>query len=162
MAKLLADEIHDKITGYWKIKTIWTTTAVTMASRQDGSIVAVVSGAGKRGLTAEQLEYVESITTTDEQGRPNMVALSPWMKEAHAETTAVHYIASNGLTPIAGATNRNARPAPMGCEDFLPQVGAVQTGPVTAGSKQKVPGQAICIWRDYGTWNEFLGAQGYR
>jgi hypothetical protein len=82
------------------------------------------------------------------------------MDAAHAEATAVHHMASNGLTPVAGGVSRNACD-PEGCADFLSQVGAQMAGP-TLGTKAKIPGQSMYVWNNHEAWTNFLAAMGYR
>ncbi|MGC9536762.1 DNRLRE domain-containing protein [Streptomyces sp. UG1] len=151
-AKRLADAIHSKIEPQF-VRERFRTTAVTVARRADGSLVNVVSGAGK-GLSKDQLNYIRSLRRSD-----IMVAAN--IDKAHAEETAVHFMALNGLTPVAGGVSRNAC-APDGCEDFLSQVGAEMSGPITLGTQAKIPGQSMYVWRDYETWTNFLATMGYQ
>jgi RHS repeat-associated protein len=151
-AKSLADDIHSKIPSPFA-RDVFRTTAVTAARRANGSLVHVVSGAG-RGLEKEQLNYIASL------GREDIVAATN-MEGAHAEATAVHYMAQNELTPVAGGVSRNAC-APDGCSDFLNQVGAEMTGPITLGTKAKIPGQSMYVWRNHEAWTNFLATMGYR
>jgi hypothetical protein len=76
------------------------------------------------------------------------------------EETAVHFMALNGLTPVAGGVSRNAC-APDGCEEFLGEVGAEMAGPVTLGTQAKIPGQSMYVWRNHEAWTNFLAAMGY-
>jgi hypothetical protein len=80
-------------------------------------------------LEKAQLDYISSL------GRKDIVVATN-MDGAHAEATAVHYMAQNNLTPVAGGVSRKAC-APDGCEDFLQQVGAEMVGPVTSGNEGK-------------------------
>jgi hypothetical protein len=70
-------------------------------------------------------------------------------------------MAQNELTPVAGGVSRNAC-APDGCSDFLNQVGAEMTGPITLGTKAKIPGQSMYVWRNHEAWTNFLATMGYR
>ncbi|MFE4415428.1 DNRLRE domain-containing protein [Streptomyces sp. NPDC056821] len=151
-AKKLADAIHNQIPSAFA-RDVYRTTAVTAARGSDGSPVYVVTGAG-RGLEKAQLDYVSSLKRKD-------IIVATNMDAAHAEATAVHYMASNRLTPVAGGVSRNAC-APDGCADFLGQVGAQMAGPVTLGTKAKIPGQSMYIWNDYEAWTNFLATTGYR
>lgn len=78
-----------------------------------------------------------------------------------AEATAVNYMAENILTPVAGGVSRNAC-APDGCEDFLGEVGAKMVGPITTGTKAKIPGQSMYVWNDHEAWTNFLATMGYK
>jgi len=151
-AKSLADDIHQSIPSPFA-RDVFRTTAVTAARRTDGSLVHVVSGAG-RGLEKAQVDYISSLGRSD-------IEIATNMEGGHAEATAVHYMAQNDLTPVAGGVSRNAC-APDGCEDFLGQVGAEMTGPITPGTSAKIPGQSMYVWRGHEAWTNFLAAAGYR
>ena len=156
-AKDIADSVHSKI-EWWVARVKLRSTAVTAAQREDGSIVYIVTGSGD-GLEAAQKAYVEEIATLDAKGRPDIVVAEN-MSEAHAEVNGAHYAASQRLKPIAGAANRNAC-SPDGCTEFLQEVGAQMTGPITAGTKAKIDGQAMYVWDDYESWDYFRAAWGY-
>ncbi|MER5429269.1 LamG-like jellyroll fold domain-containing protein [Streptomyces sp. NPDC002588] len=151
-AKQLADDIHSKIKN-GLARDVFRTTAVTAARRADGSLVHVVSAAGA-GLEKAQLDYISTLGREDIEVATNVAG-------AHAEETAVNHMATNNLTPVAGGVSRNAC-APDGCEDFLGDVGAEMLGPVTLGTKAKIPGQSMYVWRDHEAWSNFLAAMGYR
>nr|WP_281254775.1 hypothetical protein [Streptomyces thermovulgaris] len=151
-AKRLADDIYSKIPSPFARK-VFRTTAVTTARRADGSLVHVVTGSG-RGLEKAQIDYIKSL------GREDIVVAAN-MEGAHAEETAIHYIAQNNLTPVAGGVSRNSC-APDGCENFLGEVGAEMVGPITLGTKAKIPGRSMYVWRNHEAWTNFLVALGYR
>ncbi|WP_406272412.1 DNRLRE domain-containing protein [Streptomyces sp. NBC_00191] len=151
-AKKLADAIHEQIPSAFA-REVFRTTAVTAARTSDDSLVYVVTGAG-RGLEKAQLDYISSLKRKD-------IIVATNMDAAHAEATAAHYMASNGLTPVAGGVSRNACD-PDGCADFLSQVGAQMAGPVTIGTKAKIPGQSMYVWNDHEAWTNFLATMGYR
>ncbi|WP_307043570.1 LamG-like jellyroll fold domain-containing protein [Streptomyces achromogenes] len=151
-AKRLADDIHSKIKSPFA-RDVFRTTAVTAARRTDGSLVHVVSGAGG-GLEKAQLDYIRSLARDDIEVAANM-------NGGHAEATAVNHMAANDLTPVAGGVSRNAC-APDGCEDFLGEVGAQMVGPTTLGTKAKIPGQSMYVWKDHEAWSNFLATMGYR
>jgi RHS repeat-associated protein len=151
-AKKLADAIHQQIPSEFA-RNVFRTTAVTAARTSDDSLVYVVTGAG-RGLEKAQLDYISSLKRKD-------IIVATNMDAAHAEATAAHYMASNGLTPVAGGVSRNACD-PDGCADFLSQVGAQMAGPVTIGTKAKIPGQSMYVWNDHEAWTNFLATMGYR
>ncbi|MFF3288106.1 DNRLRE domain-containing protein [Streptomyces sp. NPDC003023] len=151
-AKKLADAIHEQIPSAFA-REVFRTTAVTAARTSDDSLVYVVTGAG-RGLEKAQLDYIDSLKRKD-------IIVATNMDAAHAEATAAHYMASNGLTPVAGGVSRNACD-PDGCADFLSQVGAQMAGPVTIGTKAKIPGQSMYVWNDHEAWTNFLATMGYR
>lgn len=151
-AKQLADDIHGQIKN-GLARDVFRTTAVTAARRADGSLVHVVSAAGA-GLEKAQLDYIATLGREDIEIATNVAG-------AHAEETAVNHMATNNLTPVAGGVSRNAC-APDGCEDFLGDVGAEMLGPVTLGTKAKIPGQSMYVWRDHEAWSNFLATMGYR
>ncbi|MFI8522459.1 hypothetical protein ACIGEZ_32380 [Streptomyces sp. NPDC085481] len=151
-AKALADEIHGKI-PWFKVREWFKVTAVTFAARRDGSVVAVVSGSG-RGLESASVEHVQSLTTHDEFGRPNMV-LATNIPDTHAERNAVIYMAENDLRPLAGAAYLNAC-SPEGCNELVQKVGATMYGPITIATKKKIPGQAQYFWGDYQAWSRYV------
>ncbi|MFI8087973.1 RHS repeat-associated core domain-containing protein [Streptomyces sp. NPDC086080] len=151
-AKKLADDIHSRINPPF-VAERFRTTAVTVARKADGSLVNIVSGAGK-GLSKDQLGYIGSLGRSD-------IIVATNIAQAHAEETAVHFMALNGLTPVAGGVSRNAC-APDGCEEFLGEVGAEMVGPVTLGTQAKIPGQSMYAWRNHEAWTNYLAAMGYR
>ena len=113
----------------------------------------VITGAGD-GLEKAQIDYINT-----ELNR-NDIVVATNMPGAHAEPNAVNFIAENGMTPVAGGVSRNSC-APDGCEEFLNQVGAEMIGPVTSGTRAKIPGQSMYAWNNYEAWEYFLLANGY-
>ncbi|WP_436521516.1 ricin-type beta-trefoil lectin domain protein [Actinoplanes sp. HUAS TT8] len=155
-AKQTADDIHSQI-SWWKLREVWKTTSVTVASRGDGSLVAVVNSNGK-GLAREQLSYINKLVKLDAQGRPNIM-IGENIAGMHAEKNGAYSVAMEGLNPIAGGVNRNSC-SPDGCETFLGLVGAAMVGPSTRGTKKKILGQSMYVWRNRDAWNAFKDSLG--